>query len=96
MQLDKSTVVQSGIGRYENVQNPEEESAYFVFYNLTEKAAHDFTAITRANIGKPIRFFLNGQLLSAPIVREEIVGVQGVISGISKKEAAAIVAAMQQ
>lgn len=40
-----------------------------------------FAKITRENIGKPLAIFLDGKVISAPIIREEIGGGKAVISG---------------
>ncbi|MCX6784350.1 MAG: peptidylprolyl isomerase [Candidatus Komeilibacteria bacterium] len=40
-----------------------------------------FAAITKANVGKPVAIFLDGQLISQPTVQEEITQGQAVISG---------------
>ena len=37
------------------------------------------------NVNKPIRFTLDGELLSAPVVRNPILGGGGTISGIDPK-----------
>jgi len=40
-----------------------------------------FQEMTKANIGKPLAIFLDGQLIEAPVVQQEISGGQAVISG---------------
>ncbi len=40
-----------------------------------------FAKITRENIGKPLAIFLDGKIISAPVIREEISGGKAVISG---------------
>jgi SecD/SecF fusion protein len=40
-----------------------------------------FADITRANVGKPFAIVLDGKVLSAPVIREPIIGGSGQISG---------------
>ena len=40
-----------------------------------------FENLTAKNVGKPIAIFLDGALISAPVVQEKITGGQAVISG---------------
>jgi preprotein translocase subunit SecD len=40
-----------------------------------------FSEMTAANVGKPLAIFLDGQLLEAPVVQQQITGGQAVISG---------------
>lgn len=40
-----------------------------------------FAAITKANVGKPVAIFLDGQLISQPTVQEEITQGEAIISG---------------
>jgi SecD/SecF fusion protein len=50
----------------------------FRFDNL---GARQFGDITRANVGKPFAIVLDGKVLSAPVIREPIIGGSGQISG---------------
>ena len=50
----------------------------FRFDNL---GARQFADITRANVGKPFAIVLDGKVLSAPVIREPIIGGSGQISG---------------
>lgn len=43
--------------------------------------AKKFAEITKANVGQPVGIFLDGQLISAPVVREEIKDGRAEISG---------------
>lgn len=43
--------------------------------------AAKFAELTKKNLGKPIAIFLDNQLITAPVVQNEIVGGQAVISG---------------
>jgi SecD/SecF fusion protein len=50
----------------------------FRFDNL---GARQFGDITRANVGKPFAIVLDNKVLSAPVIREPIIGGSGQISG---------------
>lgn len=40
-----------------------------------------FADITKRNVGKPVAIFLDGEIISAPTIQQEIVGGQAVITG---------------
>ena len=44
-------------------------------------ARGQFGDITQANVGKPFAIVLDGKVLSAPVIREPIIGGAGQISG---------------
>lgn len=46
-----------------------------------EEGSKLFEEITAANIGKPLAIFLDGQVISTPMINERITGGQAVISG---------------
>lgn len=48
---------------------------------FNDEGANLFAELTKANIGKQIAIFLDGQPISAPVVNEEITGGKAVISG---------------
>ncbi|MBI2039950.1 protein translocase subunit SecD [Candidatus Microgenomates bacterium] len=52
-----------------------------VAIEFTADGAEKFTEITRRNIGNALPIFLDGQPISAPTVRQEIVGGSAVITG---------------
>lgn len=52
-----------------------------VSFELDGAGARKFAEITRANIGKPFAIVLDNKVLSAPVIREPIIGGAGVISG---------------
>lgn len=52
-----------------------------VALEFTSEGAKIFADLTRANVGKPIAIFLDGQMISAPVVREEIRDGKAVITG---------------
>ncbi len=49
--------------------------------NFNDEGAKLFEEITRANVGKTVAIYLDGQVISAPVVREAISGGQAQISG---------------
>lgn len=49
--------------------------------NFNSEGAQIFDEMTKADVGKQIAIFLDGQLLEAPTVQEEITGGQATISG---------------
>ncbi len=49
--------------------------------NFNDEGAKLFEEITKANIGKTVAIYLDGQVISAPVVREAISGGQAQISG---------------
>lgn len=49
--------------------------------NFNDEGAKMFEEITRANVGKTVAIYLDGQVISAPVVREAISGGQAQISG---------------
>jgi len=46
------------------------------------KGTKTFSELTRDNVGKPLAIILNGEILSAPVIREEIRGGRAMISGV--------------
>ena len=49
--------------------------------NLTKEGGKKFAEATKTNIGKPINIVYDGEVISNPMVNEEITGGQAVISG---------------
>ncbi len=49
--------------------------------NFNDEGAKLFEDITRANVGKTVAIYLDGAVISAPVVREAITGGQAQISG---------------
>jgi preprotein translocase subunit SecD len=49
--------------------------------NFDDEGAKLFEEITRANVGKTVAIYLDGAVISAPVVREAITGGQAQISG---------------
>ena len=52
-----------------------------VSLNFDAQGTQMFADITKANVGKVLAIFLDGQPISTPVVQEEITGGQAVISG---------------
>lgn len=52
-----------------------------VAIEFTPKGAEKFAELSKRNIGKPLPIFLDGELISAPVVQQEIVGGSAVITG---------------
>ncbi len=55
--------------------------SHIVELELTSEGAKKFAEATKNNIGKPIMIYLDGEMLSAPMVRDEITNGKAVISG---------------
>jgi protein-export membrane protein SecD len=56
-------------------------SAPVVQVNFNTQGATMFANITKANVGKQLGIFLDGQLIEAPTIQQEIDGGQAIISG---------------
>ncbi len=54
---------------------------YEIGFKLTPDSTGAFKDITRTNIGRQLAIVMDGALLSAPVIRSEISGGSGVISG---------------
>ncbi len=52
-----------------------------VAIEFTQEGSEKFAQITKKNLGKPLAIFLDDQLVSAPVVQQEIVGGSAVITG---------------
>jgi len=52
-----------------------------VNFRFDRTGAREFAAITEANVGRPFAIVLDGEVLSAPVIREPITGGSGQISG---------------
>jgi preprotein translocase subunit SecD len=52
-----------------------------VNFKFDNQAARDFGVLTSNNVGKLFAIILDDQVISAPVIREPILGGQGVISG---------------
>ncbi len=75
------------------VQFDQTTGAPYIELVFDTEGAKLFAEITKANIGKPIAIFLDGELRQAPIVQQEITGGQAQITGgYTPKEAKEIAA----
>jgi len=52
-----------------------------VSFRLTARGTSEFARITRDNIGRPFAIVLDNEVISAPVIREPILGGSGQISG---------------
>jgi protein-export membrane protein SecD len=52
-----------------------------VSFKFDATGAKRFGDVTRENVGKPFAIVLDGKVISAPVIREAILGGQGIISG---------------
>lgn len=52
-----------------------------ISFRLDNTGGRRFADVTRKNVGKPFAIVLDGQVLSAPVIREPILGGSGQISG---------------
>lgn len=52
-----------------------------ISFRLDNVGGRRFADVTRKNVGKPFAIVLDGMVLSAPVIREPIIGGQGQISG---------------
>ncbi len=58
-----------------------QENQAVVSFRFDAAGARRFADITRENVGKPFAIVLDGKVVSAPVIREPILGGSGVISG---------------
>ena len=65
-----------------------------VAFRLDSVGAKRFAEITRAHVGEPFAILLDGKVLSAPVIREPIIGGAGQISGGFSSEEASSLAAL--
>jgi len=65
-----------------------------VSFRFDTVGATRFAEITRANVGRPFAIVLDGEVLSAPVIREPITGGSGQISGNFTVESANDLAAL--
>lgn len=54
---------------------------WVVHFSFDSVGAKRFADITKANVGRPFAIVLDGKVVSAPVIREQIAGGQGQISG---------------
>ena len=54
---------------------------WVVNFKFDSVGARQFGDVTRQNVGKPLAIVLDGRVISAPVIREPILGGSGQISG---------------
>lgn len=65
--------------------------AWQVGFGLTASGTREFARLTRESIGRRLAILVEGRVVSAPVVREEITGGMGLIAGdFSEQEARAL------
>ncbi|MFB2549713.1 protein translocase subunit SecD [Ensifer soli] len=72
-------------------QRTNEPIVSFTFDSL---GARQFADITRDNVGRPFAIVLDGKVLTAPVIREPIIGGQGQISGNFTAQEATVLSAL--
>jgi len=65
-----------------------------VSFRFDSVGARQFANITTANVGRPFAIVLDGKVLSAPVIREPIVGGSGQISGHFSVEDTVVLSAL--
>lgn len=65
-----------------------------VSFSFDAQGARQFAEITRDNVGKPFAIVLDGKVLTAPVIREPIIGGQGQISGNFTAQEATVLSAL--
>lgn len=65
-----------------------------VSFRFDNAGAMRFAEITRANVGRPFAIVLDGEVLSAPVIREPITGGSGQISGSFSAQSATYLSAL--
>jgi protein-export membrane protein SecD len=60
-----------------------------VDFSFNSKGTRRFARATQENVGRPFAIVLDGEVLSAPVIREPILGGRGIISGNFTVESAA-------
>ena len=88
---DEEPFVDTGLtGRYferaeavlpQNTQGSGFNTSPYLNITFTAEGADLFAEITRANVGEQLGIFLDGELLSAPVINEPITGGRAVVSG---------------
>ncbi len=64
-----------------NAQASFENSTPVVFFKFNNIGARKFGETTKENVGKPFAIVLDDKVISAPVIREPILGGSGMISG---------------
>jgi len=67
---------------------PDEYGQYTIEIVLTQEGRAKFAEITAESVGRPLAIFLDGRLVSAPVVQERIDSDRALIHGIENREEA--------
>lgn len=59
-----------------------------VSFRFDSRGARKFAEVTQENVGKPFAIVLDGKIISAPVIRQAILGGSGMISGSFTTESA--------
>ncbi len=59
----------------------QQNGEWVVAFRFNTSGAHKFGDATRQNVGRPFAIVLDNQVISAPVIREPILGGSGIISG---------------
>ncbi|MDX3928647.1 MAG: protein translocase subunit SecD [Shinella sp.] len=65
-----------------------------VSFSFDSTGARQFAEITRQNVGRPFAIVLDGKVLTAPVIREPIIGGSGQISGNFTPQEATVLSAL--
>lgn len=78
------------------IESSESFGRYQITLTFTARGSKLFEKITERNVGTPIALFLNGKIISQPIVNEKITDGKAVITGkLSKNETKNLMLALQ-
>jgi len=73
----------------------DEYGAHRITLKFNSEGGEIFADLTEKNIGSPLGIFINGELISAPIVNERITGGEAIITGnFTTAEAHALAASL--
>ena len=82
MILIRKRVMVSGDTLVDASAGPDQRGAgWVVNFRFDTRGGKRFGEVTQANVGKPFAIVLDGQVISAPVIREPILGGSGQISG---------------
>lgn len=86
--LDGERLTDARAGFDQRTQEPN------VSFKFDSAGARQFAEITTANVGRPFAIVLDGKVLSAPVIREPIIGGSGQISGSFTVQDTAVLSAL--
>jgi RNA polymerase sigma factor (sigma-70 family) len=92
--LDQSAIQSASVATNAIIGQP---TKFLVDFTLTPKGTTQFAKITRQNIGRRLAIMVYGRIVSAPVIRSEIRGGRGQITGnFTEEEAKDLAAKMSQ